>query len=77
MRHEAAQHAQLSREAMPAARLANQRARIVAQLLAAERALPDAPDLAALRLDGILSDLLRLWPHGANSAPVDDIAALQ
>lgn len=62
---------------MPIALLASQRARIVAQLIAAERALPNAPDLAAVRLDGILSELLHLWSYSASNAPGDDASALQ
>ncbi|MDE3228677.1 MAG: hypothetical protein KGO05_02255 [Chloroflexota bacterium] len=39
----------------------------MARLIAAERALPAAPDLAALRLDGALSDLLAICAPGAAS----------
>ncbi len=62
---------------MPVVSAASQRARIVARLIAAERALPEAPALAALRLDGIFRDLLHHWTPDAADAPGEDIAALQ
>jgi hypothetical protein len=56
---------------------ASHRARIVARLIAAERALPAAPDLAALRLDGVMGDLLCHLPHDVANGQSDDIDALQ
>lgn len=64
-------------KALPVVSDASQRAHIVARLIAAERALPEAPDLAALRLDGVIRDLLHHSEPAAADAPNDDIAALQ
>lgn len=58
MRHHHSHHARARRHEQ-------RRAHIVARLIAAERALPAAPDLAALHLDGILSDLLAISAPGA------------
>lgn len=56
--------------------VAGQRARIVAQLIAADHALPNKPDVAALLLDGALSQLLDEWARSAHIRKLDPGAAL-
>ena len=77
MRRESRRPSRSGRKAAPVVSAASQRALIVARLIAAERALQEAPDLAALRLEGILRDILHHWSLNAADAPGDDIAVFQ
>jgi hypothetical protein len=53
-----------------------ERARIVAQLIAASQALVADPDVAALLLDGALAQLLDLWARQAHLPSLDRRHAL-
>lgn len=57
-----------------------ERARVIARLIAAERALPADPDRAALLLDGALAALLDLWASDqrvSSSVAPDALSALE
>lgn len=65
--HHHRNHSYHHRAPARAKRIDPRRVRVVARLIAAERALPAAPDLAALRLDGALGELLAICAPGADS----------
>jgi hypothetical protein len=50
---------------------ARERARVVARLIAAAQALPANRDVAALLLDGALSQMLAQWAQQARVGPLD------
>jgi hypothetical protein len=61
-----ARHESLNRHASYGASALNERAQIIAQLIAASQEVAVAPDSAALMLDGALSQMLGQWAQQAH-----------